>query len=137
MGYAHVARSVRLDSKGGLKFEESSKDVLGEGREVAEVITVSCVLQLLLLSLWAVLQRRALPAWHRCNSCDLLPTFLFHHMQDLASQAMDVAKGTKGLEEVVDAIREHEMQILNSLVSVCWGVWEAESCVAAADDVCD
>lgn len=37
-------------------------------------------------------------------------------MQDLASQAMEVAKGTKGLEEVVDSIREHEMQILNSLV---------------------
>lgn len=40
MGYAHVARGVRLDSKGGLRFEERSKDVLGEGREVAEVITV-------------------------------------------------------------------------------------------------
>lgn len=41
MGYAHVARGVRLDGKGALKFEERSKDVLGEGREVAEVITVS------------------------------------------------------------------------------------------------
>lgn len=38
-------------------------------------------------------------------------------LQDLASQAMDVAKGTKGFDEVVDAIREHEMQILDSLVS--------------------
>lgn len=37
-------------------------------------------------------------------------------VQDLASQAMEVAKGSKGLEEVVDSIREHEMQILNSLV---------------------
>lgn len=41
MGYAHVARGVRLDSKGGLRFESGSKDILGEGREVAEVITVS------------------------------------------------------------------------------------------------
>jgi hypothetical protein len=40
MGYAHVSRGVRLDSKGGLRFEQGSKDVLGEGREVAEVITV-------------------------------------------------------------------------------------------------
>lgn len=40
MGYAHVARSVRLDSKGVLKYDDSSKDVLGEGREVAEVISV-------------------------------------------------------------------------------------------------
>jgi hypothetical protein len=40
MGYAHVSRGVRLEANGGLKFEESSKDVLGEGREVAEVITV-------------------------------------------------------------------------------------------------
>jgi hypothetical protein len=40
MGYAHVARGVRLDSKGVLKFDDSSRDVLGEGREVAEVITV-------------------------------------------------------------------------------------------------
>lgn len=46
--------------------------------------------------------------------------------QDLASQAMDVAKGTKGFDEVVDAIREHEMQILDSLVS---------SPAAAAQDV--
>jgi hypothetical protein len=38
-------------------------------------------------------------------------------LQDLASQAVEVAKGIKGLDEVVDAIREHEMQILNSLVS--------------------
>lgn len=38
-------------------------------------------------------------------------------LQDLASQAVEVAKGTKGLDEVVDAIREHEMAILNSLVS--------------------
>lgn len=37
-------------------------------------------------------------------------------LQDLASQAMEVAKGTKGLDEVVDTIREHEMAILNSLV---------------------
>lgn len=37
-------------------------------------------------------------------------------LQDLASQALDVAKGTKGLEEVVDSIKEHEMAILNSLV---------------------
>lgn len=44
-------------------------------------------------------------------------TLLWHTcVQDLASQAMEVAKGTKGLEEVVDSIREHEMQILNSLV---------------------
>lgn len=41
MGYAHVARGVRLDNKGRLRSEDSSKDVLGEGREVAEVITVS------------------------------------------------------------------------------------------------
>lgn len=40
MGYAHVSRGVRLDSKGGLRFDQGSKDVLGEGREVAEVITV-------------------------------------------------------------------------------------------------
>lgn len=45
MGYAHVARGVRLDNKGRLKFEDSSKDVLGEGREVTEVISVSFVLQ--------------------------------------------------------------------------------------------
>lgn len=41
MGYAHVQRGVRLDSKGCLNFEQRSKDVLGEGREVAEVISVS------------------------------------------------------------------------------------------------
>jgi hypothetical protein len=46
----------------------------------------------------------------------LLLLCAFACMQDLASQAMDVAKGTKGLDEVVDSIREHEMQILNSLV---------------------
>lgn len=40
MGYAHVASGVRVSGSGVLMFEESSKDVLGEGREVAEVITV-------------------------------------------------------------------------------------------------
>lgn len=41
MGYAHVRTGVRLDSGGVLSFEDGSKDVLGEGREVAEVVMVS------------------------------------------------------------------------------------------------
>lgn len=40
-----------------------------------------------------------------------------------------MAKGTKGLDEVVDAIREHEMQILNSLVS---HKVAAQMCIAVA-----
>eukprot|EP00775_Hariotina_reticulata_P003437 gene3437-3709_t len=74
MGYAHVSTGVRLNATGKLKFEKKTKDVLGEGREVAEVIT------------------------------------------DLASQALEVAQGTKPMEEVVDTIRDHEMKILNALI---------------------
>jgi hypothetical protein len=40
MGYAHVQTGVRLGSGGALEFESSSKDLLGEGREVAEAIAV-------------------------------------------------------------------------------------------------
>jgi hypothetical protein len=41
MGYAHVRTGVRLDGSGRLSFDDSSKDVLGEGREVADVVLVS------------------------------------------------------------------------------------------------
>jgi hypothetical protein len=41
MGYAHVRTGVRLDSSGSLTFIDASRDVLGEGREVAEVVLVS------------------------------------------------------------------------------------------------
>ena len=41
MGYAHVRTGVQLNAMGKLKFERKTKDVLGEGREVADVVTVS------------------------------------------------------------------------------------------------
>jgi hypothetical protein len=44
MGYAHVRTGVRLDNSGCLTFIDASKDVLGEGREVAEVVLVSYML---------------------------------------------------------------------------------------------
>jgi hypothetical protein len=37
-------------------------------------------------------------------------------LQELASQALEVAQGQRALEDVVDAIQEHEMTILNALV---------------------
>ncbi|KAF6250498.1 hypothetical protein COO60DRAFT_1705829 [Scenedesmus sp. NREL 46B-D3] len=74
MGYAHVRTGVRLDDSGGLTFIDASKDVLGEGREVAEVVL------------------------------------------ELASQALEVAQGQRAMEDVVHAIQEHEMTILNALV---------------------
>ncbi len=36
-----VPTGVRLTGSGGLEFEESSKDVLGEGREITDVLQVS------------------------------------------------------------------------------------------------
>eukprot|EP00879_Flechtneria_rotunda_P023208 GHRR01024539.1.p1 GENE.GHRR01024539.1~~GHRR01024539.1.p1 ORF type:complete len:572 (+),score=242.27 GHRR01024539.1:796-2511(+) len=77
MGYAHVRTGVRLDDKGQLVFEDSIRykdDILGEGREVAEVVL------------------------------------------ELASQALEVVQGKRALVDVMDAIREHEMEILNALV---------------------
>jgi hypothetical protein len=42
MGYAHVRTGVRLDNSGCLTFiDAKGKDVLGEGREVADVVLVS------------------------------------------------------------------------------------------------
>ncbi|KAI8470315.1 MAG: hypothetical protein J3K34DRAFT_521444 [Monoraphidium minutum] len=104
MGYSHVRSGVRLslpkkakgdggdgDSSGGgggggggggaaggmgvaLQFEEGSKDVLGEGREVVEVIT------------------------------------------DLASKAVAASKGELPLDQIMDAVMDHEMQLLNALM---------------------
>ena len=45
MGYCHVATGVRLEPGGRLMLEPSSRDVLGEGREVAEVVMVRSVMQ--------------------------------------------------------------------------------------------
>jgi hypothetical protein len=47
----------------------------------------------------------------------LLLLLLLNAMQELASQALEVAQGQRALEDVVDAIQEHEMSILNALVS--------------------
>jgi hypothetical protein len=41
MGYAHVRTGVRLDGSGCLSIDDASRDVLGEGREVADVVLVS------------------------------------------------------------------------------------------------
>ena len=60
-----------------------------------------------------------LPRWHTLKGTIVPCLRGLCSTQDLASQAMDVAKGTKNIDEVVDAIREHEMQILNSLVGAC------------------
>lgn len=97
MGYSHVRTGVRLatpprNGGGGgdgsstdgapaaaaghaaLLFEDTSQDCLGEGREVAEVLS------------------------------------------DLASKALRVAQGEVPVEGVVDAIRDHEMALLNALM---------------------
>jgi hypothetical protein len=65
MGYAHVRTGVRLDNSGCLTFiDAKGKDVLGEGREVAEVVLVSALACTLV-----TMKLQAYCGWCGCAGC--------------------------------------------------------------------